>query len=79
MILDTLINFLLQAVVVFMFVFVVSFIFWMAIDAAKQDKFWWLMVIVGVPFVGSVVYYFVEHEHDYAKLPKSHIVFGRED
>lgn len=46
-----------------------SFVMWMAVDAAKQDKFWWLVLITGIPLVGAVVYYFVEKEGDYAKAP----------
>ncbi len=46
-----------------------SFILWMAVDAGKNDKFWWMVVIVGVPGIGAVVYFFVEKKGDYFKLP----------
>ena len=56
----------LLLVAVYLFYIVpASFIIWMAVDAAKQDKFFWLIIIVGIPLVGSVVYYFVEKKKDY--------------
>lgn len=50
-----------------------SFTLWMMVDAAKQDRFWWVVVILGVPFIGSIVYYFTEKKHEYAKAPSHHI------
>lgn len=50
------------------YVVLFSFITWMSVDAAKNDKFWWVVFIIGVPGIGAVVYYFVEKHHDYVKL-----------
>jgi Ca2+/Na+ antiporter len=55
------------------FTIVFSFTIWMAVDAAKQDRFWWVVMIFGVPFVGSAVYYFTEKKHEYAKAESHHI------
>lgn len=44
---------------------VFTFIIWMAIDAGKQDKFFWMIIIIGIPLIGSIVYYFVEKKKDY--------------
>lgn len=60
------------ALLMVLFVFVSSFVVWMTVDAAKQDKFWWLVLIVGIPFIGAVVYFFVEKEGEYAKIPEIH-------
>ena len=61
---------MVMMVTVVAYILGISFTLWMLVHAAKQDKFWWIVLIVGLPFVGAVVYYFVEKEHDYAKLPK---------
>lgn len=50
-----------------------AFTLWMMVDAAKQDRFWWVLLILGVPFVGSIVYYLTEKKHEYAKAPSHHI------
>jgi hypothetical protein len=50
-----------------------AFIFWMAVDAGKQDRFWWIVFILGVPVVGAAVYYFTEKKHEYAKAPVHHV------
>ncbi len=50
-----------------------SFILWMAVDAAKQDRFFWVVVVLGVPFIGAVAYYFTEKKHDYAHAESHHI------
>ena len=55
------------------YLLVIVFTFWMAVDAAKQDRFWWTVVVLGVPVIGSVVYYFTEKKHEYAKTPSHHI------
>lgn len=55
------------------YVIAVVFVLWMAIDAGKQDRFWWMTLIVGVPVVGAVVYYFTEKKHEYAHVPSHHI------
>lgn len=44
------------------------FLAWMAIDALKTGRILWLIAILGVPFIGVVIYFFVEKEHDYMKL-----------
>lgn len=56
-----------------MYILIGAFILWMSIDAGKQDRFWWLVVIVGIPIIGAVVYYFTEKKHEYAKAPVHHI------
>lgn len=67
------INFLLMAimslVVVFSYVVLIAFTIWMLVDAAKQDRFWWLVVMIMVPVVGSAVYYFTEKKHEYRQAP----------
>lgn len=55
------------------YVLVASFILWMAVDAAKQDRFWWIVCILGVPIIGAAVYYFTEKKHEYAKVESHHI------
>lgn len=44
------------------------FLAWTVIDALKERKFWWVLFILCLPFVGAVVYFFVEKEHDYMKI-----------
>ena len=55
------------------YIFVIAFTLWMAVDAAKQDRFWWIVLIIGIPFVGSGVYFFTEKKHEYAKAESHHI------
>jgi uncharacterized membrane protein (DUF485 family) len=55
------------------FIIIFSFTIWMAVDAAKQDRFGWVVLIAGIPFIGSVVYYYTEKKHEYAKAPSHHI------
>lgn len=55
------------------YIFVIAFTLWMAVDAAKQDRFWWVVLIIGIPFVGSGVYFFTEKKHEYAKAESHHI------
>ena len=52
----------------FVFVLLFSFTLWMAVDAAKGDKFWWIVLILGLPLVGPTVYFFVEKKQDYLKI-----------
>ena len=47
-----------------------SFIAWMAVDAAKHDRFWWLVVIIALPLVGAIVYFFIEKKKMYFKVEK---------
>jgi hypothetical protein len=62
---------LLTALLYVLYIFVFAGIFWMAVDAAKQDKFWWIVLILGMPIVGAVVYYFVEKHKDYSVIDKA--------
>jgi ABC-type nickel/cobalt efflux system permease component RcnA len=55
------------------FIIVLSFMTWMAVDAGKQDRFWWVVMILGVPFIGGAVYYFTEKKHEYAKAESHHV------
>jgi len=55
------------------YIIVIGFTLWMAVDAAKQDRFWWVVLVIGVPIVGSVAYYYTEKKHEYAKAPVHHI------
>lgn len=64
---------LLEIITYGAFIVVFSFMAWMAVDAGKQDRFWWVVMIIGVPFVGSAVYYFTEKKHEYAKAKSHHI------
>ena len=50
-----------------------AFTLWMAVDAAKQDRFWWVVIVLGIPVAGSLAYYFTEKKHEYAKAPSHHI------
>lgn len=59
--LDTLLRFVVYG----FYIVAASFVIWMAVDAAKQDKFFWLVIIVGIPVLGSIVYYYVEKKKDY--------------
>lgn len=64
--------------VIFM-VLCASFMFWMLVDAAKQDKFWWVAIMFVLPLIGSLVYFFVEKEREYAKIPKEKIKHKKDD
>ncbi len=55
------------------YILLIAFTLWMAVDAAKQDRFWWVVLIIGIPFVGSGVYFFTEKKHEYAKAESHHI------
>ena len=57
-------------------IILVSFTVWMAIDAGKQDRFWWVVLIIGVPLVGSVAYFYTEKKHEYAKIEPHYIHNG---
>ena len=52
------------------YVLVLAFMFWMAVDSAKHDRFWWLVIIIALPLVGAVMYYAVERKHLYKKIEK---------
>ena len=68
-IIGLLMNFLVTAC----YVLVISFTLWMAIDAGKQDRFWWLAIVIGIPIIGPSVYYFTEKKHEYRLAPVHHI------
>lgn len=55
------------------YILVISFTLWMATDAAKQDRFWWVVLIIGVPIIGGAVYFFTEKKHIYAVAPSHHV------
>ena len=55
-------------VVVACYLVTASFTIWMMIDAGKQDRFWWLTLIIGIPVIGAAVYYFSEKKHEYIKV-----------
>lgn len=59
---------LVFAIANLMLLLALSFMAWMVIDAGKQDKFWWIVFILGLPFVGAIVYFFVEKKQEYMKL-----------
>ena len=50
-----------------------AFTLWMVVDAGKQDRFWWMVLIIGIPFIGSGVYFFTEKKHEYAKAEPHHV------
>lgn len=64
---------LIAIIVTVCYIVIIAFTLWMAIDAGKQDRFWWLTLIIGLPVIGPAVYYFTEKKHEYAKLPAHHI------
>lgn len=47
-----------------LFICFAAFNTWMIVDAARKDKFVWLLVAIGVPFIGAIVYYFTEKKVD---------------
>lgn len=55
------------------YILIIAFTIWMAVDAAKQDRFWWVVLTIGVPVIGPAVYYYTEKKHEYAKVPSHHI------
>lgn len=63
-----LIGFIVFAIINALFLLGISFMLWMAVDAARGDKFWWIVLILGLPFAGSFIYFFVEKKRDYLKV-----------
>ncbi|MEN9552012.1 MAG: hypothetical protein RI935_389 [Candidatus Parcubacteria bacterium] len=61
---------LLSFVVYACYVLAIAFTLWMVVDAAKMDRFLWVVLIVGVPVIGPVVYFFVEKKKEYKRVPK---------
>lgn len=65
---------LLSALVLLaMYVIAISFMVWMVVDAAKNDKFWWLVFILMLPFIGALLYYFTEKKKMYSHEHISHV------
>ena len=60
---------LMLLVVAASYIIMIAFTIWMLIDAGKQDRFWWLVVIIGIPVIGPAVYYFTEKKHEYRSAP----------
>lgn len=69
----TILEAMMTVIVYGSYIFVIAFTLWMAIDAGKQDRFWWMVLILGIPFVGSGVYFFTEKKHEYAKADSHHV------
>ncbi len=71
------IDFLVQAITTLIMygalTIIIAFTLWMIVDAAKQDRFWWVVIIWGVPCIGPAVYYLTEKKHEYAKAPLHYI------
>ena len=68
-----LIDAIFQLIVYGAWIVLISFTLWMAIDAGKQDRFLWIILILGVPAVGSVAYYYTEKKHEYSKKENNHV------
>lgn len=63
-------GFLVIMLTYFVYVIGLSLMIWMIVDAAKSDKYWWVAIMVALPLIGSLIYFFVEKEHDYEKIPR---------
>lgn len=50
------------------YIIVLSFMAWMIVSAAKHDQFWWIVLQLALPLVGSLIYYFTEKAHLYKKI-----------
>ena len=76
----TLIGLLVSMVVTFIvysaYIILIAFTVWMAVDAGKQDRFWWIVLILGVPVIGGAAYYMTEKKHEYARMTSHHIHTG---
>lgn len=55
------------------YILLIAFTLWMAVDAGKQDRFWWVVLIVGIPVIGSAVYFITEKKHEYARAEDHHL------
>jgi ABC-type nickel/cobalt efflux system permease component RcnA len=71
--LGLLVGIIITVLVVACYVLAIAFTVWMIIDAGKQDRFWWLVLVIGVPIIGPSVYYFTEKKHEYTKVPVHHV------
>lgn len=67
------IAFLMTLVVYAAYIFIIAFTMWMAVDAAKQDRFWWVVLVIGAPIIGPAVYFFTEKKHEYVKIESHHV------
>ncbi len=67
---------LLSFFVYALYIVVITFTLWMVVDAGKQDRFWWLLLVIGVPIVGPAVYFFTEKKHEYKRAPHMHVDRG---
>lgn len=41
----------------------IAFIIWMLVDAAKTDRFLWLLIMIGLPVIGGLIYYLTQKRH----------------
>lgn len=64
---------LVTCIVALCYIVTIAFTLWMIIDAGKQDRFWWLTLIIGLPIIGPAAYYFTEKKHEYVKAPVHHV------
>ena len=64
---------LLSVFIYALYMFVIAFTLWMVVDAGKQDRFWWLLLVVGVPVIGPAVYFFVQKKHEYKHASRMHV------
>lgn len=64
---------LITFIVAACYIIMIAFTVWMLIDAGKQDRFWWLALIIGVPVIGAAVYYFTEKKHEYRQVPVHYV------
>lgn len=69
----TIIKSILTLIIYSVYVFLIAFILWMVVDASKQDRYWWVVLIIGVPIIGAVLYYLTEKKHEYVKITPHHI------
>lgn len=53
-----------------LYVMLFVFVLLMLIDALRSRKYWWVVIILFLPFVGATAYFFIEKKGDYMKLPK---------
>lgn len=58
------------ACIIAIYIVMLAFMFWMMVDAAKHDKFWWLVLCIALPVAGAVIYFFVEKKKMYEKIEK---------
>ncbi len=64
---------LLSVFVYVLYIVAIAFTLWMVVDAGKQDRFGWLLLVVGVPVIGPLVYFFVQKKHEYKRASHMHV------